>query len=71
MSSEYEIITSQMPGKHHAYLGDAVYVSFDGYQVWLSTTNGIGITNSIALEPPVYMHLLDYVENLKKSGVLT
>lgn len=35
------------------YLGDAVYVEHDGYQVWLVTTDGIRDTNSIALEPSV------------------
>jgi hypothetical protein len=36
------------------YLGDGVYASFDGYQVWLATQEG----HRIALEPPV-LHALD------------
>ena len=33
------------------YIGDAVYMKFDGYYIWLMTTDGISITNQIALEP--------------------
>lgn len=35
------------------YLGDAVYASFDGYHIWLKTSNGYQTTNAIALEPGV------------------
>lgn len=40
------------------YLGDAVYASFDGYQVWLRT--GDGNDNRIALEPSVIDALVQY-----------
>lgn len=40
------------------YLGDGVYYEFDGYQVWLYTHDGIGLTNRIALEPEVILELL-------------
>jgi hypothetical protein len=46
------------------YLGDAVYVSFDGYQIWLRT--GDGNNQRIALEPVVYDRLVRYVESLKR-----
>lgn len=36
------------------YLGDGVYLSTDGYQLWLTTTTG----DSIALEPKVFRNLL-------------
>lgn len=42
------------------YLGDSVYASFDGYQVWLRTFNGIVVENVIALEPPVMRALVEY-----------
>lgn len=42
------------------YIGDGVYVSFDGYQVWLRADE-----NRIALEREVYGALLAYVERLK------
>ena len=44
------------------YLGDGVYASFDGYQIWLETSNGYAITNRIALEPKVVVALLSYIE---------
>ena len=47
--------------KDSTYLGDAVYATFDGYQIWLHTSNGIEVTNSIALEPAVYDALVRYV----------
>lgn len=47
------------------YLGDAVYVSFDGYQLWLRT--GDGNNNRIALEPSVYVALTQYVARLKNE----
>ncbi len=36
-----------------AYLGDGVYASFDGYQVWIWTSNGLRLSERIALEPSV------------------
>lgn len=47
------------------YLGDGVYVSFDGYQLWLTTEDGIPQTNRIALEPEVYEALVKYVKRLE------
>ena len=38
------------------YLGDGVYVKFDGYQFWVETQEGM----SIALEPPVLTKLIEY-----------
>lgn len=53
-----------MPTKH--YLGDGVFVVFDGYGLILTTENGIDVTNTIYLEPNVYGSLLEYVDNLSK-----
>lgn len=44
------------------YLGDAVYVSFDGFNLWLRCANPPG---RIALEPATYAALTQYVERLK------
>lgn len=44
-------------GEEH-YLGDAVYASFDGYQIWLRTSDGSN--NLIALEPPVFHKLVEF-----------
>ena len=48
-------------------LGDAVYASFDGYQIWLKTSDGISITNKIAIDPEVQLNLLKYLEYINKK----
>ena len=45
--------------KNETYLGDGVYVSFDGYQIWLDTRMQEPV-NRIALEPDVYAALQDW-----------
>lgn len=52
---------------HKQYLGDGVYAEFDGYQVWLTTENGIETTNKIALDERVYVNLRQYVEFIKEQ----
>lgn len=47
------------------YLEDTVYVSFDGYQLWLRTADGNN--QRIALEPGVYLALVSYVVDLKEE----
>ena len=47
-----------------AYLGDAVYVDFDGFALWLTTEDGIRETNRICLEPELYRALTEYVARL-------
>jgi len=42
------------------YLGDGVYASFDGYGIWIKTSNGAEATNEIYLEPNVYNALTKY-----------
>jgi hypothetical protein len=44
------------------YIGDGVYASFDGYQIWLKAP---GI--AIALEPEVFDSLVQYMADIKKS----
>lgn len=48
------------------YLGDSVYVDFDGYALTLTTENGYGASNTIVLEPAVYGALLTYVDRLRE-----
>jgi hypothetical protein len=50
------------------YLGDGVYVDFDGYQLVLTAENGVSITNTIYLEPAVYGALVAYTERLEKGN---
>lgn len=49
------------------YIGDAVYASFDGYHIVLTTEDGIRATNRICLEPTVYSELQRYVADLKEE----
>lgn len=49
------------------YLGDGCYVAFDGYNLILTTENGIETTNTVVLEPEVYSSLLRFVERLKNE----
>jgi hypothetical protein len=48
--------------ENETYLGDGVYASFDGFQIWLDTRAQLPV-NRIALEQPVYEALLDFVRN--------
>lgn len=50
-----------------AYLGDGCYADFDGYDLVLTTENGVAATNRIVLEPEVYKALLEYMARLKRS----
>lgn len=48
------------------YLGDSVYVAYDGFALILTTENGSYATNSIVLESEVYLELVRYVKKLRK-----
>lgn len=52
-----------MISENETYLGDAVYASFDGYQIWLRTDDGNN--QRIALEPEVFNALVKYADALK------
>lgn len=49
------------------YLGDAVYVTYDGYNTVLTTENGIRILNEIYLDPYVVEKLLRYLQECKNQ----
>lgn len=53
------------------YLGDAVYVEYDGYHIVLTTEDGISTTNRICLDPDVMAALSRYgrklIEQLDKA----
>ena len=46
--------------KDSTYLGDGVYASFDGYQIWLSVNHHEN--KQVALEPKVMEALLEYAD---------
>lgn len=51
-------------GEHDPdYIGDGVYVSHDGYHVWLETLGG-GPHHQIGLEPAVFNALIKYRERV-------
>lgn len=47
-----------------AYIGDSVYAEFDGYHIVLTTNNGYGASNTIAIEPAVYQALKQYAQRI-------
>lgn len=54
-----------MPDKNgrlaREYLGDGVYIQHDGWNLILTTENGIEVTNTIYLEPRVFDAFEQYV----------
>lgn len=48
------------------YLGDGVYVEFDGYSLELTTERAHGI-DRITLEPAVYRGLIEFVTALREE----
>lgn len=48
------------------YLGDGVYASFDGYQIWLAVNHHEN--NVVALDPGVFAQLCKYAEMLKEKN---
>ena len=53
--------------KHHVYLGDGVYASFDGCQIWLTLYDHRN-PPLIALDPDVFAKLTDYSNWLKEEA---
>jgi hypothetical protein len=49
------------------YLGDGVYVGFDGYAIVLSVENGM-VSREIVLEPVVWTALVKWVETLDTNA---
>ena len=52
--------------KTRSYLGDGVYVRYDGFALVLTTENGLSVGNTIVMEPHVFHSLTEYVDKLKK-----
>ncbi len=51
---------------NQTYLGDGVYASTDGYQIWLAVNHHEN--KVVALEPSVLDRLYKYVEMLKEKN---
>jgi len=54
-----------MPKAPKEYLGDSVYVSFDGMVYTLTTDDGLGPTNTIHLEPAIVNAFLDFKQRME------
>jgi hypothetical protein len=50
------------------YLGDGVYIDFDGYHLILTTNNGIRDTSTIYLDPGVQVALVKFIERMVELG---
>ena len=50
------------PDQENAYLGDGVYASFDGFQIWLAVNHHEN--KQVAMEPGVLLSLLSYAERV-------
>ena len=48
------------------YLGDGVYASHDGFQIWLAANHHEN--KVVALEPKVFANLCKYAEMLKEKS---
>lgn len=50
------------------YIGDAIYIGHDGYQVWLIHHDGIETRDAIALEDVTFEAMTSYRDRLKAKG---
>ncbi len=48
-----------------SYIGDGVYIRFDGFQLWLRT-NRFGNDEAIALEPIAFQKLIEWLDEYDK-----
>lgn len=58
-----EDVSPKPPGPD-VYLGDGVYASFDGYQIWLAANHHEN--KVVALEPSVFAALMAYAHRVWK-----
>lgn len=49
--------------KDRKHIGDAVFVSYDGYYIWLAVN--VPSNKVVALEPQVMKQLIKYAESIK------
>lgn len=63
MSGYNDPLTVENPHIKKTYLGDGVYIHFDGFHYVLTTENGYGPTNTIALDPHVTQTLMNHISS--------
>lgn len=55
-------VSPKPPAPESIYLGDGVYASFDGYQIWLAANDHRN--KVVALEEPVMIALILYAQKV-------
>lgn len=58
-----------MKRENETYIGDGVYASFDGYQIWLRTPREQG-DHEIALDPRTLQNFLHFSLEVKRGDVV-
>lgn len=58
---------SVKPPSEREYLGDGLYVEFDGYQLQLAASNGVHDQDTVYLEPSVLRALIEYAKRIGMS----
>lgn len=56
--------------KDATYLGDGLYVTHDGFQIWLFAANGAGVTDRVALEPAVLERFQKWLKEKQDDKVI-
>jgi hypothetical protein len=49
------------------YIGDGVYADWNGYQIVVTTEDGVRTTNTIFMEADVFRSLVDYKNRMVKG----
>ena len=54
---------------NNRYLGDGVYISWDGYQIKLYTSDGVKVIDVIYLDPHIQVALTKYIEDISEGRI--
>jgi len=58
---------SEIPREHMDYIGDGVYVLYDGFGIWLHANDHKNPTDKIYLEPSVLKSLNNFSQRMKAA----
>jgi hypothetical protein len=58
-----------MTNKNATYLGDGVYADFDGYQIWIWTSDGYNFSQRIAIDDYTLEALIEYAKRCRAGEV--